>query len=70
MGMIVNRLARNIAHHQDQIRGTLNVAFMHSETHEPYNIEGREERTKEIFYEFSHRDKSKNYMYICKIYQV
>ena len=46
MGMIVNRLARNIAHHQDQIRGTLNVAFMHSETHESYNIEDREKRTK------------------------
>jgi hypothetical protein len=46
MDMIVNRLARYITHHKYQIRGSLNVAFMHSETHESYNIEDREKRTK------------------------
>ncbi len=41
---------------------------MYPKAHKPHNIEDREEHTKNMFCKFFHRYKSKNYMYICKIY--
>ena len=41
MNMMVNRLAGDIAHHKEQISRPFSMAFMHSKTYEPRNIEDR-----------------------------